>query len=88
MNFLSGQHQKATALYRGFPRPFWTLVMATFIDRLGGALIFPFFALYLTDRFGIGMAQVGLLFAIWSLSSSFPAASWAAPWPIESAVST
>lgn len=71
MNFLSGQHQKATALYREFPRPFWTLVVATFIDRLGGALIFPFFALYLTDRFGIGMAQVGLLFAIWSLSS-FP----------------
>ena len=28
---------------------------ATFIDRVGGALLFPFFALYVTDHFGVGM---------------------------------
>jgi len=71
MQYLARQQRKAGDLYREFPKPYWTLVMATFIDRLGGALLFPFFALYLTDRFQIGMSEVGLLFAIWSLAA-FP----------------
>jgi len=29
-------------IYYEYPRTFWTLVVITFIDRLGGALIFPF----------------------------------------------
>jgi MFS family permease len=45
------------------------VVLVTFIDRLGGALIFPFFALYLTSKFNVGMTDVGVLFAIFSLSS-------------------
>jgi MFS family permease len=52
-----------------FPRQFWVLVAAAFIDRLGGAMIFPFFTLYMTERFGIGMTQVGILFAIFSITS-------------------
>ena len=42
---------------------------ATFIDRVGGALIFPFLSLYVAQRFNVGMTQVGLLFGVWSLSS-------------------
>ena len=45
------------------------MILVNFIDRLGGSLLFPFFALYLTRRFGIGMTQVGVLFAVFSLSS-------------------
>jgi len=44
-------------------------VGATFIDRLGGALIFPFLSLYVAQKFDIGMTQVGLLFGTWSVSS-------------------
>ena len=44
-------------------------MLANFIDRLGGSLLFPFFALYITQRFNVGMIQVGYLFAIFSLSS-------------------
>jgi MFS family permease len=36
---------------------------STFIDSLGSALLFPFFALYVTRAFGIGLSQVGLIFA-------------------------
>lgn len=50
-----------------YPRPFWVLVGGTFIDRLGGHMLYPFFALYLTARFGVGMTTVGLLFATWSV---------------------
>jgi MFS family permease len=41
---------------------------ASFIDRLGGALLFPFFALYVTLRFDVGMTQVGVLFAIFAVA--------------------
>jgi len=56
-------------IYHELPDKFWTLVGASFIDRLGGALIFPFFALYITQRFGVGMTEVGTLFLFFSASS-------------------
>ncbi|PWB74524.1 MAG: hypothetical protein C3F07_07265 [Anaerolineales bacterium] len=61
--------QKMKDVYHEYPRVFWILVVITFVDRIGGALIFPFFALYLTSKFGVGMTDVGVLFATFSLSS-------------------
>jgi MFS family permease len=61
--------KKAQKVYREYPGTFWTLLGATFIDRLGGALMFPFFALYVTQKFGVGMTQVGILFAIFAVSN-------------------
>ena len=52
-----------------FPRHFRILVAATFIDRLGGALIFPFLSLYVAQRFQVSMTEIGLLFGVWSISS-------------------
>jgi MFS family permease len=45
-----------------YPRPFWYLMGASFIDALGGALLFPFFTLYVTAKFNVGLAEVGLMF--------------------------
>ena len=56
------------AAYNEFSRDFWILIGASFIDRLGGKLIFPFFALYVTQKFGIGMAQAGILIGLFSLA--------------------
>ena len=63
------QFEKAKNVYAEYPRTFWTLVLITFVDRVGGAMLFPFFALYLTKKFEIGMTQVGVLFAAFSVSS-------------------
>jgi MFS family permease len=52
-----------------YPRTFWILIGSLFIDRLGGALIFPFFSLYITQKFNVGMTQVGTLFAFYAVSS-------------------
>lgn len=54
--------------YHEFPRNFWVLMGATFIDRVGGALIFPFFALYVTQKFNVEMLEVGILFVIFTVS--------------------
>jgi MFS family permease len=54
-----------------YPGKFWILVGASFIDRLGGNMIFPFFALYVTSRFDVGMTEAGVLFAIFSVSGFF-----------------
>jgi len=63
------QFEKAKSIYAEYPKTFWTLIVITFIDRVGGAMLFPFFALYLTKKFEIGMTQVGVLFAAFSISS-------------------
>ncbi len=55
-------------LYQDYPRTFWTLVGATFIDRVGGAVLFPFFALYVTSKFGVGMTEAGLFFTVLAAS--------------------
>ena len=56
--------------YRRFPRDFWVLMLASFVDMLGGSLIFPFFALFITQKFNVGMTQVGTMFLVWALTSS------------------
>ena len=60
---------KFKGTYKEYPGSFRVLVLATFIDRLGSFLLFPFFALYITARFSVGMTQVGLLFTILSAGS-------------------
>lgn len=57
------------ALTREFPRTFWIIVTTTFIDRLGGSMLFPFFAFYITKRFQVGMTEVGYLLLIFSITS-------------------
>ena len=60
--------RKVTKTYQEFPPKFWVLVMTAFIDVLGGTLIFPFFSLYVTQKFGVGMTQAGVLLAIFSIT--------------------
>lgn len=56
-------------VFREYPSQFWIVVGGTFIDRLGGAMLFPFFTLYLTRKFEIGMTEVGAIFGMFSISS-------------------
>jgi MFS family permease len=51
-----------------YPRTFWVLVVITFINQLGNALIFPFFSLYLTRKFSASLTEVGLLFTFFTIS--------------------
>lgn len=60
--------KNAKRVFSEYPRAFWTYNVIVFIDRLGGFMLYPFFALYLTRKFDIGMATVGILFAIFSVS--------------------
>jgi MFS family permease len=59
---------RALQVYREYPRDFWMMIAVNFVDRLGGSLLFPFFALYITRKFDVGMTEVGGLFAIFFLS--------------------
>jgi MFS family permease len=55
-------------VYYEYPRAFWVYNIIVFIDRLGGFMLYPFFALYLTQKFDIGMSTVGILFAVFSIT--------------------
>jgi len=61
--------KKTRDQFFSFPKPFRILLFSTFIDRLGGALIFPFLSLYVAQKFEVGMTEVGLIFGVWSASS-------------------
>jgi MFS family permease len=53
-------------MYNEYPNAFKVLTVATFIDMLGSFLLYPFYALYITQHFGVGMTEVGILFSVHS----------------------
>ena len=53
-------------IYHEFPRKFWVVVAVSFIDRLGGNMLWPFFTLYITGEFNVGMTQAGLVLGTFS----------------------
>ena len=54
-------------IYHEFPRKFWIVVSVMFIDRVGGTLLFPFFSLYITQKFNVGMIQAGVVLGLFSI---------------------
>ena len=53
--------------YRDFPPLFWVIIFTLFIDSIGSSLLFPYFSLYITEKFGVGMTQAGVLLGMSSL---------------------
>ena len=51
---------------RKYPISFLVLILATFIDRLGGFILFPFFSIYLIAHFNVTIVEVGYLFSIFA----------------------
>jgi MFS family permease len=56
-------------VYNEFPSRFWAVTGVSFIDSVGGTLLFPFFALYITQKFNVGMTEAGLVLGTFSISS-------------------
>jgi len=69
MNYHISMFTKIKNTYKEYPSAFWVLTLATFIDMLGSFLLYPFYALYITGRFGVGMIEVGYLFSIFSVGN-------------------
>jgi MFS family permease len=58
---------RLSEIYHEFPRKFWVVVAVMFIDRIGGTLLFPFFSLYITEKFQVGMTQAGVVLGLFSI---------------------
>ena len=54
-----------------FPRKFWLVVGVSFIDHVGGTMLFPFFSLYITQKFNVGMTEAGVVLGLFSISGLF-----------------
>lgn len=54
-------------IYREYPQRFWLVVLVSFIDRIGGTMLFPFFAWYITQRFSVGMTEAGIVLGLFSI---------------------
>ena len=55
-------------LYHQFPKKFWIVVGVHFVDKIGATIMFPFFALYITRKFHVGMTEAGVLLGLFSLA--------------------
>jgi len=58
---------KYQAYFLSFPSRFWIIVATFFIDSIGGTMLFPFFSLYITERFQVGMTEAGAVLAMFSV---------------------
>ncbi len=45
--------------YHEFPQAFWNVMLGIFIDHIGGSLLFPFLALYVTQKFNVSLVDIG-----------------------------
>lgn len=55
--------EKIKSIYNQFPSTYWVVAGTHFIDVIGNTLLMPFFALYITQKFGVGMTQAGIILA-------------------------
>jgi MFS family permease len=51
-----------------FPRKFWLVVGVSFIDHVGGTMLFPFFSLYITQKFNVGMTEAGIVLGLFAIT--------------------
>jgi MFS family permease len=58
-------------IFNEFPRKFWLIVAVSFVDRIGGTMLFPFFSLYITQKFQVGMTEAGIVLGIFSIFGLF-----------------
>ncbi len=65
---------------REYPRSIWALTGGTFINSFGGSMVFPLFTLFFTQKFGISVAQAGLLIVLFTLGGLIggPLGGWLA----------
>jgi MFS family permease len=56
----SGLIQRARGTIAEFPSQFWILFGGMLVNAAGSSLIFPFFTLYVRQRFGVSMATIGV----------------------------
>jgi MFS family permease len=66
---LSKQRQQLRRAYDEYPGQFWLLLLGSFIDQLGGALVFPFLTLYITRKFAVAMTELGVIIGVYSLTN-------------------
>src|SRR5512136_136873 len=65
---------------REYPRSIWALTGGTFINSFGGSMVFPLFTLFFTQKFGISVAQAGLLVVLFTVGGLIggPLGGWLA----------
>lgn len=71
LNWFVTSFKKIPETIMEFPRKFWFVVGVSFIDRIGGTLLFPFFTLYITQKFHVGMTEAGTVLGTFSLFGMF-----------------
>ena len=67
-------------LRKEYPRSIWSLTGGTFINSFGGSMVFPLFTLFFTQKFGIKVAEAGVLALLFTVGGLIggPLGGWLA----------
>ena len=58
--------ERVSKIYHEYPAKFWMVILVSFIEGIGSTMLFPFFSLYITQRFNVGMELAGIILGLFS----------------------
>ena len=59
--------KKIKKAYNYYPPEYWVIILAVFIDLMGGYMLGPFFGYFVSAQFNINFASIGFMFTMFSL---------------------
>ncbi|MBN2157226.1 MAG: MFS transporter [Candidatus Lokiarchaeota archaeon] len=54
-----------------YPSAFWVIILAVFIDLMGGYMLAPFFGYFVYTQFSISFTDIGFMFTMFSIGGIF-----------------
>ena len=63
--------KKLKKAYDYYPREYWVVILAVFIDLMGGYMLGPFFGYFVSAQFNVDLTAIGFLFSFFSLGAIF-----------------
>jgi MFS family permease len=57
--------------YKYFPTAYWVIILAVFIDLMGGYMLGPFFGYFVSAQFDVSFVDIGFMFTMFSVGGLF-----------------
>ena len=63
--------KKLKKAYKYYPTEYWVIILAVFIDLMGGYMLGPFFGYFVSTQFNVNFTEIGFLFTMFSAGAIF-----------------
>jgi len=63
--------KKLKKAYNYYPQEYWVIILAVFIDLMGGYMLGPFFGYFVSAQFSVNFRDIGFMFTMFSSGAIF-----------------